>query len=71
MTPSEIKKEANEGIQAQLKAINEQIDDLRKREDSLISSNNSAEVSELLRQVNQLEESTNKRSSGLAALIFR
>ena len=57
MTPSEIKKEANEGIQAQLKAINEQIDDLRKREDSLISSNNSAEVSELLRQVNQLEES--------------
>ena len=57
LTPAEIKKEANAGIQAQLTAINEQIDDLRKREESLVSSNNSAEVSELLRQVKQLEES--------------
>ena len=57
LTPAEIKKEANAGIQAQLIAINEQIDDLRKREESLVSSNNSAEVSELLRQVKQLEES--------------
>ena len=57
LTPVEIKKEANAGIQAQLTAINEQIDDLRNREESLITSNNSAEVSELLRQVQQLEES--------------
>ena len=55
LTPAEIKKEANAGIQAQLTAINEQIDDLRIREESLITSNNSAEVSELLRQVKQLE----------------
>lgn len=57
LTPAEIKNEANAGIQAQLTAINEQIDDLRGREESLVSSNNSAEVSELLRQVKQLEES--------------
>jgi prefoldin subunit 5 len=57
LTPVEIKKEANAGIQAQLTAINEQIDDLRNREESLVTSNNSAEVSELLRQVQQLEES--------------
>jgi hypothetical protein len=56
LTPAEIKKEANAGIQAQLTAINEQIDDLRTREESLITSNNSAEVSELLRQVKQLED---------------
>ena len=56
LSPAEIKKEANTGIQAQLSAINEQIDDLRKREESLITSNNSAEVSELLRQVKQLED---------------
>ena len=30
LTPSQIKKEANAGLQAQLSAINEQIDDLRK-----------------------------------------
>ena len=57
LTPVEIKKEANAGIQAQLSAINDQIDDLRNREESLIKSNNSAELSELLRQVQQLEES--------------
>ena len=57
LTPSEIKKEANAGVQAQLTVINEQIDDLRAREESLITSNNSAEVSELLRQVKQLEDS--------------
>ena len=57
LTPSEIKKEANVGIQAQLTVINEQIDDLRAREESLTTSNNSAEVSELLRQVKQLEGS--------------
>ena len=57
LTPAEIKKEANEGIQAQLGAINEQIDDLRTRESSLTSSNSSAEVTELLRQVEQLEAS--------------
>jgi prefoldin subunit 5 len=56
LTPAEIKKEANAGIQAQLTAINEQIYDLRTREESLITSNNSAEVSELLRQVKQLED---------------
>lgn len=56
LSPAEIKKEANAGIQAQLTAINEQIDDLRTREESLITSNNSAEVSELLRQVKQLED---------------
>ena len=56
LTPAEIKKEANAGIQAQLTAINEQIDDLRTREEYLITSNNSAEVSELLRQVKQLED---------------
>ena len=55
LTPAEIKKEANAGIQAQLSPLNEQIDDLRIREESLITSNNSAEVSELLRQVKQLE----------------
>ncbi|MDB4243935.1 hypothetical protein N9840_00945 [Gammaproteobacteria bacterium] len=59
LTPAQIKKEANAGIQAQLKVINEQIDDLRSREESLTTSNNSAEVSELLRQVNQLEGSKN------------
>ena len=57
LTPAEIKKEANAGIQAQLGAINEQIDDLRTRESSLTSSNSSAEVTELLRQVEQLEVS--------------
>ena len=57
LTPAEIKKEANEGIQAQLGAINEQIDDLRTRESSLTNSNSSAEVTELLRQVEQLEAS--------------
>lgn len=56
LTPSEIKKEANAGLQAQLSAINEQIDDLRKRESDLISSNKSAEANELLRQVKQLED---------------
>ena len=56
LTPAQIKKEANAGIQAQLTAINEQIDDLRTREESLVTSNNSAEVSELLRQVKQLED---------------
>ena len=54
---SDIKKEANEGIQAQLASLNEQIDDLRQRENTLKTSNNSAEVSELLRQVQSLEES--------------
>ena len=56
LTPAQIKKEANAGIQAQLTPINEQIDDLRTRENSLVTSNNSAEVSELLRQVEQLED---------------
>ena len=56
LSPAQIKKEANAGIQAQLTAINEQIDDLRTREESLVTSNNSAEVSELLRQVKQLED---------------
>ena len=42
---SDIKKEANEGIQAQLASLNEQIDDLRQRENTLKTSNNSAEVS--------------------------
>lgn len=60
LTPSEIKKEANAGLQAQLSAINEQIDDLRKRESDLISSNKSAEANELLRQVKQLEDNKNQ-----------
>ena len=59
LTPSQIKKEANAGLQAQLSAINEQIDDLRKRESNLISSNKSAEANELLRQVKQLENNKN------------
>ena len=59
LTPAQIKKEASIGINAQLSAINDQIDDLRARETKLITSNNSAEVSELLRQVKQLEKSKN------------
>ena len=59
LTPAQIKKEASIAINAQLSAINDQIDDLRARETKLITSNNSAEVSELLRQVKQLEKSKN------------
>ena len=51
---SDIKKEANEGIQAQLASLNEQIDDLRDREGTLNSSNNSAEVNELRRQIDSI-----------------
>ena len=54
LKPSDIKKEANEGIQAQLAPLNEQIDDLRDREQTLKSSNNSAEVNELLRQIESI-----------------
>jgi hypothetical protein len=54
LKPSDIKKEANEGIQAQLESLNEQIDDLRDREQTLKSSNNSAEVNELLRQIESI-----------------
>ena len=49
---SDIKKEANEGIQAQLASLNEQIDDLRDREGTLNSSN--AEVNELRRQIDSI-----------------
>lgn len=58
---SDIKKEANEGIQAQLGSLNDQIDDLRDQEEKLESSNNSAEVKELLRQI----ESINLSKSNL------
>jgi len=51
LSPSDIKQEAEASLSAQLQPINEQIDDLRKRELSLRSSNDSAEVQELLRQV--------------------
>lgn len=57
LKPSDIKKEANEGIQAQLASLNEQIDDLRDREQTLKSSNNSAEVNELLRQIESINQS--------------
>ena len=56
LTPADIKKEANAGIEAQLKSINDQIDDLRAREKSLSSNNDSAEVQDLLRQIDYQQE---------------
>jgi hypothetical protein len=57
LTPEEIRKNANNGIQDQLIAVNEQIDDLIQREQSLKNSMNPAEVSELKRQIASLEAS--------------
>ena len=57
LSPEDIRKKGNEGIQDQLSAINEQINDLRRREETLASSMNPAEVTELKRQIISLEES--------------
>ena len=57
LSPEDIRKKGNEGIQDQLSAINEQIDDLRKREEALANTMNPAEVSELKRQITSLESS--------------
>ena len=57
LSPEDIRKNGNEGIQDQLSAINEQINDLRQREEVLASSMNPAEVTELKRQIVSLEES--------------
>ena len=60
LSASDIKREAEASLNAQLNPINEQIDDLRKRELSLRSNNDSAEVQELIRQVDLA--STNKQN---------
>ena len=57
LSPEDIRRKGNEGIQDQLIAINEQIDDLRQREEILSNSMNPAEVSELKRQIASLEGS--------------
>ena len=57
LSPEDIRKNGNEGIQDQLSAINEQINDLRQREEALASSMNTAEVNELKSQIVSLEDS--------------
>ena len=60
---SEIREEIDSGLQIALATMNDDIENLRKREQQIKSNLNSTEVNELLRQVNSLEESKEQKTS--------
>ena len=58
---SEIREEIDNGLQIALATMNDDIENLRKREQEIRSNLNSTEVNELLRQVSSLEQSKEQK----------
>ena len=62
---SEIREEIDNGLQIALATMNDDIENLRKREQEIRSNLNSTEVNELLRQVSSLEQSKEQKTSSI------
>ena len=60
---SEIREEIDNGLQIALATMNDDIENLRKREQEIRSNLNSTEVNELLRQASSLEQSKEQKTS--------
>ena len=60
---SEIRDEIDSGLQIALATMNDDIENLKKREQEIKANLNSTEVSELLRQVNSLEQSKEQKTN--------